>query len=120
MSTIIYTDVLAKNVINRVPPIFKAQLELRNFKKETGFYTVLVFSSQDKSPVISSIVKRELLLVPSHTKVIAFAGTFTMEAISLLKQHAVEFFTLSDGTWTDSSFQEIRSFIASPVKFPNL
>jgi hypothetical protein len=114
----VYRNLAGSQILNKAPPGLRGQVALRRFERESGAFTLLVFSTKGAEPVLSGAVKHALADLPESDRLVAFGGCFTLEALAHFRERGVEVFARSDFPWTDEGFGNTRTFIASPVKFP--
>jgi len=118
MKAKIYSQVPGAMIAKRAPPTLREQVLLRRFERDSGNFTLLVFSMEPKNKIVSGVVSHILNEISQDARIVAFGGCFTLESLALLRARGSEIFTLSDFPWTDSRAAEMRAIIASPVKFP--
>lgn len=116
MKAKVYRNLAGSQILNKAPPGLREQVALRRFERESGAFTLLVFSRAE--PVLSGAAKHALADLPESDRLVAFGGCLTLEALAHFRERGVEVFARSDFPWTDEEFSHIRTFIASPVKFP--
>ncbi len=113
----IVRDVEGTRLPDFLPPPLRRRLPAALLRG--GPYTLLLFPSRE-IPVKASAVSKGLARLGDTREqpVVAFAPQFTLDAAAVLAEAGVEAVGATDARWTEESFEEIRTIIASPRKSP--
>jgi|SRR5579862_3101586 len=115
----IYRNLSLEKLLGLLPSSLKDIASMRQLQPLQ--YTVMMFGTDRKDVTISTSVRKALKqITSSDPNVIAVGAQFTLEGMRLLVEHNVQVISTLGIGWTDESYQNIRTSIASRVKRPYL